>query len=137
MSSSKEYSSWESMKARCLNSNNLFYNNYGGRGIKVCKRWLNFKNFYKDMGDKPSKDYSLERIDVNGNYCPKNCKWATRREQDRNRRTNVFIEYKNKTYILSDLAKKVGLHQQTIKSRLDRGLPMEEVVSKNYNYTKS
>lgn len=137
MSSSKEYSSWESMKARCLNSNNLFYNNYGGRGIKVCKRWLNFKNFYKDMGDKPSKDYSLERIDVNGNYCSENCKWATRREQDRNRRTNVFIEYKNKTYILSDLAKKVGLHQQTIKSRLDRGLPMEEVVSKNYNYTKS
>lgn len=83
------YKIWNAMKQRCSNPNNKAYKNYGGRGVKVDERWLGaegFDNFVKDMGERPSAEYSLDRIDVNGNYSPKNCKWSTRHEQNINRR---------------------------------------------------
>jgi hypothetical protein len=87
MISSSEYHSWSSMKQRCLNPSATHYANYGGRGIKVCKRWLgSFENFYADMGAKPSPSHSIDRINVDGNYTPSNCRWATRMEQRHNRR---------------------------------------------------
>lgn len=83
------YSSWQHMKDRCNNPNNTHYNYYGGRGIKVCKRWLDsekgFINFLEDMGERP-QGLTLDRIDVNGNYDPSNCKWATRKKQRINQR---------------------------------------------------
>jgi len=86
MTHSREYDSWQSMKTRCYNSNHKFYNYYGGRGIRVCRRWKNsFENFYADMGKRPL-GRSLDRINTNGNYEPSNCKWATPKEQMRNRR---------------------------------------------------
>lgn len=88
---SPEHNSWRAMRERCYNKNNTCYNNYGGRGIKVCKRWDSFNNFYKDMGNRPSKKHSLDRIDNDGDYSPDNCRWATRLEQNRNQRSNIYV----------------------------------------------
>lgn len=88
-----EYGIWIGIKKRCYNENERVYGYYGGRGITMCDRWLNnFPSFLEDMGYRPSKEHSVERIDGNGNYEPSNCKWATRSEQMINRRT-----FKNNT----------------------------------------
>jgi hypothetical protein len=79
------HKSWRAMKDRCLNKNSAPYKDYGGRGIKICKRWIKFENFYKDMGKKPDK-LTLGRIDNNSDYKPSNCRWETRLQQSRNRR---------------------------------------------------
>src|SRR5688572_29552695 len=92
---SDEYLAWENMKARCYQKSNIRYGEYGGRGIIVCDRWKNsFENFYSDVGNRPSKLHSLDRFpDVNGNYEPRNVRWATMAQQNRNKRDNVVIEY--------------------------------------------
>lgn len=87
MYKSKEYVAWIAMKSRCNTKSAKGYDDYGGRGIKVCKRWENsFQNFFEDMGTKPTEKHSLDRINVNGDYEPSNCRWATQSEQNKNRR---------------------------------------------------
>ena len=94
LSYTKEYNAWRGLKNRCLNKNNPKYKDYGGRGITVCDRWLNsFDNFFEDMGIC-LKDLSLDRIDVNGNYCKENCRWATPVEQRNNQRRTLIINNK-------------------------------------------
>jgi len=112
------YNVWLSMKQRCLNKNRKDYEYYGGRGIKVCKRWLKFENFYADMGDRP-KGKSLDRIDNNGNYEPKNCRWATTIEQSNNKRNNVKITYNGKTLTISQWARMIGVDMRVIWSRIN------------------
>lgn len=88
----KEYTTWTAMKSRCLYKKNKFYHYYGGRGIKVCDRWLDsFENFLTDLGRRPSDQHSLDRVDPNGNYEPSNCKWSTDQEQNRNKRYEQIL----------------------------------------------
>ncbi len=132
MSKDKIHGIWCSMRERCNDSNNQAYHNYGGRGIKVCDRWLGvdgFQKFYEDMGDRPSSEYTLERRDNNENYCPENCYWATRIEQGRNKRNNVYIEYNGKNQTLSEWARETGFNQTMIARRLKNGWSIEEALT--------
>ena len=106
------------MKQRCNNPNYSQYANYGGRGIKVCTRWDKFENFLRDMGVRP-EGTTLERINNNGDYKPSNCKWASKKEQQRNRRTNRMLTYKGVTKCLSAWANDLGLKQHSLSMRID------------------
>ncbi len=129
MSYSKEYRIWSYMKSRCYNKNNIFYQNYGGRGITVCDRWKNsFENFYSDMGKCPN-GHSIDRIDNDNGYFPENCKWSTRSEQDRNKTNSVFITYKGETKILSDWAKLFHITTQKIRYNMKKGKPFEKIFN--------
>lgn len=131
-SKSREYEAWRSMKKRCLNPNDKNYVHYGGRGIKVCDRWSNsFENFYEDMGDKPD-NHSLDRKDVNGNYEPNNCRWATQDEQIRNRRNSIMVSYKGEVSILKDFCKSHNLNYGTILSRINKyNMTLSEALKKS------
>lgn len=118
------YFIWDGIKARCLRKSCKDYNTYGAKGISVCPRWLGrngYENFCKDMGPRPGKEYSVDRIDGNGDYSPENCRWATPKEQVLNQRNTVWVEYKGKTYCLFDLAKKLGVSNSTLWWRYNNG----------------
>lgn len=117
------------MKSRCLNKNDDSYPDYGGRGIIVCDRWLNFENFLSDMGRRPSPQHTIERINNNGNYEPSNCKWATSAEQRLNTRRTVFIEVKGKRVKLQEFAKSLGLNAYMIYARMKNGWTLDEALT--------
>lgn len=98
------YNAWASMRQRCDNPRTKSYKHYGGRGIHVCPRWSDFANFFEDVGEKPTPKHSLERINHNGHYEPKNVKWATHQEQCNNRRNNVWVEYHGRRMTLTQAA---------------------------------
>lgn len=118
---SKAYHAWSGMIQRCTNINNTEYKNYGNRGIRVCKRWSKFVNFLADMGDPQTNKYSLDRIDNNKGYNKLNCRWATHKQQARNKQNNRLITLDNKTQCLSAWAEEVGIAQSLIWKRLSRG----------------
>jgi len=124
-SNMSEYRSWNSMLQRCTNPYNDRYGSYGGRGITVCETWLNsFENFLQDMG-KRHEGTSLDRIDVDGNYEPSNCRWATAKEQQNNTRLQ-----KERGGSLADLAKIAGISTGAFSARLTRGYSIEEALAK-------
>ena len=100
---------WHDMLRRTTDPKRRSYHRYGGRGISVCDRWQDFKNFFEDMGEKPN-GMSLERIDNAGNYEPSNCRWATAKEQARNRRTSKLITFNNETKPLATWCEELGLN---------------------------
>jgi hypothetical protein len=124
---SKEFSIWSLMKDRCYNKNNPRYKNYGGRGISVCDRWVNsFKNFYLDMG--MSNGLSIDRINVNGNYEPNNCRWATSLIQARNRTNNKRYLYLGDNLCVSEWCEKLNMPSSTFHNRIIRGWSIEKVI---------
>jgi predicted DNA-binding transcriptional regulator AlpA len=109
---------WRNMKNRCLKSSDAAYDRYGGRGIKVCERWLKFENFLADMGERPP-GMTLDRIDNNLGYCPENCRWASYKEQNNNRRDNRMITFKGETKNMAQWCTELGLSQKTISQRIN------------------
>lgn len=118
------YFSWAKAKRRCTTPTNPDYPNYGGRGIKMCDRWLNdFAAFLADMGPRPSSAHTLDRIDVNRDYEPGNCRWAVSAVQSRNTRRNVRVIYDGKLMCLTDAATLAGLCVGTVEWRRRSGWP--------------
>lgn len=128
MTKTSIYKRWSEMKRRCLNPKVQSYKYYGGRGIKVCKRWMKFENFYKDMGSIP-EGYTIERINNDGNYEPDNCKWATFKEQHNNSRHNVILKYKGISMTMVQWAEKLGISRACLWDRIHRNLPLEAIFS--------
>lgn len=127
----QEYSTWAAMKKRCTNPNSVDYHNYGGRGITVCKRWLDsFENFLEDMGERPNNNSQIDRINTNKGYSKKNCRWATPIENTRNRRNNIKITYKGETKTLSEWVTVLGIPRNTINNRILRGWSIVDTFEK-------
>lgn len=121
-----EYRIYSAMLSRCSNPNVAAFPSYGGRGIKVCRRWRGkngFQNFLNDMGCRP-KGKSLDRIDNNGPYALWNCRWATQEQQASNTRVNVFVEFNSEKMTLSQAAKRFGMCGGSIKYRISHGIPL-------------
>lgn len=130
-----EYNVWTHMKKRCSgNSKNKRDASYVARGIKVCERWQNsFAAFYEDMGPRPSSKHSLDRIDNNGNYEPKNCRWATTKEQANNTSKNISISFNGETKTLTQWAEFLGVNLHSLRCRLvDYGYSIEEAFNEPY-----
>ncbi len=128
LSRTPEYAAWDSMLRRCYNAKYREFDYYGGRGISVCDEWRNsFAAFLRDMGERPD-GMSLDRIDTNGNYEPSNCRWATPKEQTRNRRNNVYITHNGESMILNDWATKLNVSSAALRSRLRYGWSISETL---------
>lgn len=131
-SKTRLYKTWQGMKKRCYNHKNNQYKNYGGRGITVCQEWLDdFMNFYNwSIENGYADNLTIDRIDVNGNYSPDNCRWATIKEQGFNRRNNHLLTFKNVTKTMKEWSIEVGLNYDCIRSRInDYGWTVEKSLT--------
>lgn len=140
---SAEYTAYVCIKARCYRDVHKDFHLYGGRGIVICDRWLSgetgasgFECFFADMGHKPSPKHSVERDDVNGPYSPKNCRWATMKEQQRNRRNSIFLTIDGVTKHIMEWSEGSGLTYATIQKRFYKGLPPDKLLAPS-RYAKS
>lgn len=131
----KARNAWYSAKQRCTNSSLNNYHNYGGRGIKMHESWVDdFDRFHEEMGDPPSSKHTLDRIDNDGDYAPGNCRWSTRKEQARNRRTNRVIEFNGESKTLKEWAEDLNVSPSCITRRLDiMNLSVEEALTGDYS----
>lgn len=115
-----EYRVWAGMRSRCEDPNSKAWENYGGRGIKVCDRWQSFESFYADMGSRPSDDHQIDRIDNEAGYGPDNCRWATRIENSSNRRNTVYVEWRGETDTIPGWARRIGMSEAVLWMRIQR-----------------
>ena len=128
------YRIWRAMRERCSRKGNVRYADYGGRGITVCAEWQDYETFKCWAYQSGYQGHlTIDRIDVNGNYCPENCRWATMKEQCNNKRNNRIIEYAGEAHTAAEWARITGIPYRTIQSRLNRDkLPPEMVLIKKY-----
>jgi hypothetical protein len=129
MARTRIYAVWKTMHSRCENPNAMGYKNWGGRGITVCERWKDFRNFLADMGPPPPK-LTLERKNNGGNYEPDNCYWATRAAQAINQRRTIFITHNGMKLALSQWAAVLGISHKLIWKRYNKGWSPQEIFSK-------
>ncbi len=126
----KAYGVWCNMLSRCTNPNVQSYEDYGARGITVCKRWLKFENFLEDMGEPPT-GLTIDRIDNNGNYEPGNCAWKTRLQQARNRggkRKPILITFDGLTLTLKEWSQRLGISHSMLRGRYEHKWPVEKML---------
>lgn len=123
------YSSWTSMLDRCRNPKSKDFADYGGRGITVCERWSDPVNFAADMGERP-KGFTIDRIDNSRGYSPDNCRWASKIEQARNKRSNRMVDIDGKELTLSAIWQSAGIKESTFYNRLKQGMSVEEATTK-------
>lgn len=131
MTETPEYHAWHGMRQRCLDKNHPGFKHWGGRGVKICDRWNEFKNFYADVGERPTPKHSLDRFpDPNGNYEPSNVRWATQKEQQRNRRRHRMVAYKGQSKCVGAWAEEAGLTVCQLWTRLfTHKWPVERAMS--------
>jgi|GEM_PF-2976022 len=130
LSNTPEYRAWQTMRLRCTVPTNPAYDDYGARGITVCDRWMDsVENFIADMGQKPAPEYELDREKNNLGYSPENCRWVTRKVNDRNRRSNRLIAYLGETHALAHWCELFAVPRDTAKKRLDAGWTEEETFT--------
>lgn len=133
-SRSPEYHIWIDMKQRCLNPNEPNYKHYGARGVKVCQRWQNkFENFLEDMGRRPGPKMQIDRIDVNGDYCPENCRWVTSKENTRNQTNNRFFTINGERKCLAEWCEIYNKTYCCVEARLSRGWDIVRALSTPIN----
>ena len=130
MKGTSEHNAWVDMKQRCFNPNHKRYADYGGRGIKVCDRWKNsFENFFADMRLKPTDKHSIDRINNSNGYCPENCRWSTKKDQQNNQRSNRFITIGCVTLTIAQWTIEMGFSKTVIANRLKYGWSELEAVT--------
>lgn len=127
MSGTNIYACWKSMMNRCYKKWCHAYPDYGGRGIRVCSRWRSFSQFFEDMGPMP-QGHCIDRINNNGNYTPGNCRWITKAEGNKNKRTVRKLVVEGNTYSVPELAKKFSMNKKTLRCRLDNGWDLDKAL---------
>ena len=115
------YKTWISMRGRCENPKSTSFKYYGGRGISVCDRWKSFRNFLLDMGASFIESLEIDRINVNGNYEPSNCRWVTSAQQAQNKRNNRFVYFQGQMICAAECARRIGMKPNTLIRKLNRG----------------
>lgn len=126
-----EYQIWQAIKTRCYNFSSIGFKYYGARGINVCNRWKHsFANFFADMGERPTPQHTIERRNNNKGYSPNNCYWATRKSQNRNKRSNCMLTFRGQTKCLSEWVEELDLNYDMVKQRINKlGWSVEEAFT--------
>lgn len=127
------WNSWTQMMERCYNPEHINAKHYSEKGISVCERWHSFENFLEDMGERPSKEYSLDRINGDLGYSPGNCRWATKTEQQNNLSSNRWLTYQGKTQTVSQWSRDLGLTSPSLHQRIRQGGPIEDILGPRRN----
>jgi hypothetical protein len=130
MYNTPEHRAWGHMKDRCNNPKSQRYDRYGARGIRVCDKWMtSFEAFFADLGPRPSREHSLERLDNDGHYEPGNVVWATRDRQNNNKSTSKFIEFNGRRLTVAQWSQETGIPMRTLGSRLEAGWSEEDAIT--------